>query len=134
MRPTEKLRVVLPVPLLLAGLRNPALDDAVQPQPGLVVISTLPLPPAIGWIGLLALKLKSHGTPLCVTWKGCPPSCTLAWRPVLVELAAMERPIVALPLPEAGVGEVTEIQLGPEFTFHAHPDGAVTLKLAGPPV
>jgi hypothetical protein len=55
---TVKLNVPGPAPLALAGDSQPPLEaDAVQPQPALVVMSTLPIPPPAGCTGLLALKL-----------------------------------------------------------------------------
>jgi hypothetical protein len=42
--------------------------------------------------------------------------------------------ITTAPLPEPLAPEVMLTQLAPEETDHAHPAGAVTARVAGPPV
>src|SRR5438270_549295 len=90
---TVKPNVPEPVPLALAGVSHPAAPgaDAVQPQPALAVMSTLPFPPPTGCTGLLALKLKLHGNPAWVTVKFALPTLTEAERWTIVEFAAIER-------------------------------------------
>ena len=88
---TVKPNVPEPVPLALAGVSHPAAPgaDAVQPQPALAVMSTLPFPPPTGCTGLLALKLKLHGNPAWVTVKFALPTLTEAERWTIVEFAAV---------------------------------------------
>jgi len=65
-----KLKLPDPLPLLLPSVIQGVLFvDAVHAQPGPVAMSTLPEPPPDGCTGLLALRLKLHGTPACSTWK-----------------------------------------------------------------
>jgi hypothetical protein len=129
--PTVKLSVLLPLPLLLPSVSHGVFVDAVQLQPAPVVIPTLPNPPAAGCTGLLALKVKLHGTPACVTANGWEATMTLAARFAVVEFAAIERLTVPLPVPDGA--PVGEIQPGPVLAVHEHPAGALTPKEAGPP-
>ena len=61
---TVKFTVAFPEPVLFTMCTHVEGADAVQLQPVLATMSTLPLPPADGWTGLLLpMMLKLHGTP-----------------------------------------------------------------------
>lgn len=124
--------VPLPEPLAPpATVTQPAPLVADQPHPVVVVTARLAGPPPAATACVEGEMVNVQFAPDWVTVNVCPAMVSVPVRGVVAVVAATAKLTVPIPEPEAL--EVTDSQDALLTALHAHPDPAVTARLALPP-
>ena len=97
---------------------------AVHAQPEATLTLTLPSSPAAAMFWVVGVSVMPQAAPACVITNDCPATVSVAERELLAVFAATLYPIVALPVPDEGVVNVTHD--GAFCVFQKHPSPDVT--------